>query len=171
MVVIPAAFIVWRLNLFYRSLPQGVWWWLIIFIVLFMLAFSLVPRATFRGRMEPKPKVYLGQVEALAIWMRKAEGGVYFKWLIANRLGKLAYQILLHRESGRPRSVFAPLLGTDWEPAKELQTYLEAGLHGSFADFPDGKRRVGGSKQTPLDLDILEAVEFLESHVESGDPR
>lgn len=167
-IVIPVAFIAWNLNLLYRSLSQGIWWWLVVFIVLFMLAFSLVPRATFRGVAEPKPKTYLGQVEALAIWLRKAERGVYFKWLIANRLGKLAYQILLHRESGRPRSVFAPLLGTDWEPPKRLQDYLETGLHGSFADFPYAKRRVGVSQQTPLDLDILEAVEFLESQVENG---
>ena len=61
--------------------------------------------------------------------------GTYFKWLIANRLGKLAYQMLLDRESGRPRSVFAPLLGLDWEPSNELRQYLETGLHGSSRTF------------------------------------
>ncbi len=170
-VVIPVAFIVWNLNLLYRSLPQGFWWWLVVFAVLLMLAFSLVPRTPFRNTAGAKPKPHLGQVESLAIWLRKAERGVYFKWLIANRLGKLAYQILLHRESGRPRSVFAPLLGTDWEPAKELQTYLETGLHGSFADFPNVKRRVGMPPQTPLDHNVLDAVEFLESQVENGNHR
>lgn len=172
MVVIPAAFIIWNLNLLYRSLSQGFWWWLVIFVVLFMLAFSLVPRPTFRSRVQIKPRLYVGQVEALAVWLRKAERGIYFKWLIANRLGKLAYQILLQRENGRPRSVFAPLLGTDWEPTKELQTYLETGLHGSFADFPNARRRFGARQQTqtPLDLNIVEAVEFLESQVENGKP-
>lgn len=170
-VIIPVAFIAWNLNLLYRSLPQGFWWWLVIFVVLSMLAFSLMPRSTFRSRVEPKPKAYQGQVEALAIWLRKSERGIYFKWLIANRLGKLAYQILLHRENGRPRSVFAPLRGTDWEPGKELQTYLETGLHGSFADFPYDKRRVGVTQRTPLDLNVVEAVEFLESQVENGKHR
>ena len=162
-IVVPAAFIVWSLSLLYRSLPQELWWWIVIFVVFAMLAFSLAPRSTFRGRAEAKRKPTLGQVEALAVWLRKAEGGIYFKWLIAHRLGQLAYQILLQRESGRPRSVFAPLLGTDWEPTRELQGYLETGLHGSFADFPNVKRLFGTPQPTPLDLDVAEAVEFLES--------
>jgi hypothetical protein len=139
------------------------------FVVLFALAF--VYRAYFR-RTAAKSKPHLGQVESLAIWLRKAERGIYFKWLIANRLGKLSYQILVHRESGRPRSVFAPLLGTDWEPTKELQTYLETGLHGSFADFPNTKRPFASQQpRTPLDHDIAEAVEFLESQLENGNHR
>ncbi len=167
-IVIPVAFVAWNLSLFYHSLSQGIWWWVIIFVVLFMLAFSLVPRPSFRSRAEVKSKPPLGQVESLAIWLRKAERGIYFKWLIANRLGKLAYQMLLHRESGRSRSVFAPLVGADWQPSQPLQSYLETGLHGSFADYPDVKNRLGVPEKTPLDLDVTEAVEFLESQVENS---
>jgi hypothetical protein len=167
-VVIPAAFILWNIGLLYRSLPQGAWWWVILFVVFFMLIFSLLPEAKFRPRVEKKTKQQVGQVESLAVWLRKAEHGIYFKWLIANRLGKLAYQILVHRESGRPRSVFAPLIGDDWEPRQELQKYLEIGLHGSFADFPHVKRPLGTVPKTPLDLDVAEAVEFLELQVENG---
>ena len=167
-VVVPVAFIVWNLNLLYHSFSQGIWWWAITILVLLMLAFSLIPQPTFRHGAVAKPRPWLGQVEGLAASLRKAEQGIYFKWLVANRLGKLAYQILLHRESGRPRSVFAPLLGVDWEPTKELRTYLETGLHGSFADFPNVKRPFRAPQQTPLDLEVKEAVEFLESQVENG---
>jgi hypothetical protein len=167
-VVIPAAFVIWNLAIVYRSLSQGIWWWIIIILVLFMLVFSLIPEAKIRGRAQSKPKPQSGPVESLTAWMRKAEKGTYFKWLVANKLGKLAYQILLHRESGRPRSVFAPLLGADWEPRKELQNYLEIGLHGSFADFPHVSRPFGTAPKTPLDFDVTEAVEFLESQVENG---
>ena len=166
-VVIPAAFITWNLGLLYRSFSQGVWWWVIIFLVFFMLAFSLATEPGFRPRMSIKSKPPQGAVEGLAISIQRAEKGIYFKWLVANRLGKLAYQILLHRESGRPRSVFAPLLGTDWEPRKELQQYLETGLHGSFADFPN-TGNLSRPRHTPLDLNVTEAVDFLESQVESG---
>ena len=165
-VVIPVAFITWNLGLLYQSFSQGMWWWVIIFLVLLMLAFSLVTEPGFRPRMIIKSKPAQGQVESLAVWIRKGEKGIYFKWLVANRLGKLAYQILLHRESGRPRSVFAPLLGIDWEPGKELQQYLETGLHGSFADFPHTGSL--SPQHTPLDLNVNEAVEFLESQVENG---
>lgn len=166
-IVIPAAYIAWNLDLLYRSFSQGTWWSVTVFIVLFLLIFSLVPRPRLYRRVEQKGKPSQGQVEGLATWLRKAEKGIYFKWLVANRLGKLAYQILLHRESGRPRTVFTPLLGPDWEPGKELQQYLETGLHGSFADFPN-TRRFSAHPPTPLDLHVGEAIEFLESQIESS---
>lgn len=167
-VVVPAAFIVWNLNLLYHSFSQAIWWGVVTVVVLFMLLFSLIPQPRFRRSAEVKRKPLVGQVEDLAISFGKAERGIYFKWLVANRLGKLAYQILIQRESGRPRSVFAPLVGLDWAPRKELQDYLETGLHGSFADFPNANRRLGTPEKTPLDLDIAEAVEFLESQIENG---
>jgi hypothetical protein len=166
-VVIPVAYIAWNLNLVYQTFSQGVWWWVVAFIVFFMLAFSLMPRPQFRSRGGPKSKPPQGQVESLSVWLRRAESGTYFKWLIANRLGKLAYQILLHRESGRPRSVFAPLLGADWEPTEALRKYLETGLHGSFADFPN-RGLLSTHPPTPLDFHVAEAVDFLESQVENG---
>ncbi len=167
-VVIPLAYVGWQLGLLYRSLSQAIWWWLTAALVLFMLVFSLLPKFEPTGREEPKPKPKRGQVEDLAIWMGRARSGVYFKWLIANRLGKLAYQILLHRESGRPRSVFAPLLGMDWEPSNELRKYLETGLHGSFSDFPTSKRPLATQPKTALDYEVSEAVGFLESQVENS---
>ena len=167
MIVIPAAFIAWNLNLLYRSYSQAIWWLIVVAIVLFMIVFSLVPRGTSRNRGPEKPKPPQGQVESLAVSLGKAERGTYFKWVIANRLGKLAYQMLLHRESGRPRSVFAPLVGNDWQPPKHLQTYLETGLHGSFADFPVVRPPLGAPQKTPLDLNVAEAVEFLESQIEN----
>jgi hypothetical protein len=168
LVVIPLAFLAWELGLFYHSLSQAAWWWLIFAIIFLMLIFSLLPEYKPREREEPKSKPKHGQVEDLAIWLERAKGGIYFKWLIANRLGKLAYQILLHRESGRPRSVFAPLLGTDWEPSPALRQYLETGLHGSFSDFPNIGRFLSAPPQTPLDYEVKNAVEFLESQVENS---
>ncbi len=168
MVVIPLAFVGWELGLFYHSLSQAIWWWIIFAIVFFMLIFSLLPKFNPSHKDEQKAKPKHGQVEDLAIWLERSKSGVYFKWLIANRLGKLAYQILIHRESGRPRSVFAPLLGTDWEPSKALQNYLEIGLHGSFSDFPTSRNPLTVQPRTPLDYEVDEAVGFLESQVENS---
>jgi len=167
-VVIPVAYIAWELSLLYHAFSQITWWWLSIAVVLLMLAFSLAPKFKPRRGHTEKPKLKHGQVEDLAIWLGRAKGGTYFKWLVANRLGKLAYQMLLHRESGRPRSVFAPLLGLDWEPSSELRQYLETGLHGSFSDFPQPRHRLAPAPPTPLDYDIDHVVEFLEAQVENG---
>jgi len=168
-ILVPAAFVGWRLGLVYRSFAQVIWWWAVLVIVFIIIIFSLVPQFKPAPRELPRSKPRLGQIEDLATWMGRSKGGVYFKWLIANRLGKIAYQILLHRESGRPRSVFTPLLGPDWEPSSELQNYLETGLHGSFSDFPNLKRPLKVQTKTPLDYDMSEAVEFLESQVEGRD--
>lgn len=167
-VVVPLAFVMWELGLLYHSLSQTVWWWLIISLVLLILSFSLLPEFDLPHRDNTKIRPKRGAVEDLAIWLGRSKSGVYFKWLIANRLGKLAYQILLHRESGRPRSVFAPLIGMDWNPSKELQTYLETGLHGSFSDFPTPRMPLVVPPKTPLDYDVRQAVEFLESQVDNN---
>jgi hypothetical protein len=167
-VVIPAAFLGWQLGLIYRSLPQIAWWWLIIVVIFFLLVFSALPSLKPVRREEVKSQPRHGQVEDLAIWLGRTKKGIYFKWLVANRLGKLAYQILVHRETGRPRTVFQPLVGEDWRPSRELQEYLETGLHGSFSDFPSSKNPLAVQSKTPLDYEVRNAVEFLETQVENG---
>jgi hypothetical protein len=167
-VVIPIAYVGFRLSIFYRSISQAIWWWLIVIVVLFMLSFSLLPHLRLKRKNAAKTIPRLGQVEELSMWLHRLPGGTYYKWLVANRLGKLAYQILLHRENGRPRSVFTPLVSPDWSPSRELQTYLEIGLHGSFADFPHAPFRFVTPPKTPLDHEVRDAVEFLESQLESN---
>ena len=168
MIVIPAAYLGWELGLAYRSLPQTFWWWVVLVIIFYMLVFSMLPQFKPVRRPGPKPLPRHGQVEDFSVWIGRTKKGIYFKWLVANRLGKLAYQILLHRESGRPRSVFNPLVGEDWEPSKDLQDYLETGLHGSFSDFSGPASPFAAPPKTPLDYEVREAVEFLESQVENG---
>lgn len=164
LVVIPLAYLAWLLKLLYLSLSQGIWWILVVVIVLFSIGRSLLPAIQF-GR---KPVIYQrperGNVEALAAALGKSNRGIYFKWLVANRLGKLAYQILLLREHGRPRSVFAPLNTVGWDATPEIQEYLEKGLRGSFAEFPNpGWGTFAQPAKTPLDQDVKAVVEFLES--------
>ncbi len=167
LIVLPAIFIGWELGLAYHMLPQVFWWWLVLAGVFFLLVFSMMPQFKPARREAIKPAPRRGQVEDLSIWLGRAKSGVYFKWLVANRLGKLAYQILVQREHGRPRSVFNPLVGEDWEPSRELQEYLETGLHGSFSEFSNTDTpRWMAQPKTPLDYEVKDAVEFLESQVD-----
>lgn len=167
-IVIPVAYVLWALGLFYRSLSQGIWWVILVMLVLLIFAKSLAPQLRPPGQVLTSSKPALGQVQTLAGWLNKSSTGIYFKWLIANRLGKLAYQILLQRSNGKPRSVFEPLTGPDWHPTADLQNYLQSGLHRSFADFPNPRRFFAPPAQTPLDLDINEAVDFLESQIDDS---
>lgn len=164
MVILPLAYILWILGLVYRSLDQGVWWVVLIVAVLIVLLRSMLPEGKPKQKTILYKKVERGQVESLAVAMQRVSHGVYFKWLVANRLGKLAHQTLVQRSYGKPRSVFAPLVAEDWEPSPAIRQYLERGLHGSFADYPN--KRFGfytPPDKTPLDLDVNQVVEFLES--------
>jgi len=136
-IVVPVAYLLWALGLLYRSLSQGIWWVVLVVVVILILAKSLAPQLRPPGKALPSSKPVLGKVQTFAGWLNKSSSGIYFKWLIANRLGKLAYQILLQRGNEKPRSVFEPLTAPDWHPSADLQNYLQAGLQGSFADFPN----------------------------------
>jgi hypothetical protein len=164
-IIVPAAYVFWVLGLVYHAVHQSLWWIVVIVFVLVVLVRSLLPKTKPLGRRTVKTKPTVGQVETLAAWVKKSERGNYFKWLIANRLGKIAYQVLSQRETGKTRSVFDPLTGSDWEPNNGVQTYLENGLHGSFTDHPRVAGLFSRPTKTPLDHDVSEAVDFLESQV------
>jgi len=164
LIVVPLAYLLWLLGLVYLSLHQAFWWVGVLVIVLIILGRSLLLDIEPVGRPVSPARRERGKVESLAAAIQKSNKGIYFKWLVANRLGKLAYQILLQREHGKPRSVFAPLVGEGWEPTVEVQQYLEKGLHGSFADFPNSNWiYFAPPERTPLDHDVADVVEFLES--------
>lgn len=165
-IVVPAAYVIWALGLFYRSLSQDLWWIALVLLVLFILGKSLIPQFQLPAQVIPKSQQARGQVEEFARWLGRADQGTYFKWLVANRLGKLAYQILLQRDNGKPRSIFEPLAGPDWNPSADLQTYLQSGLHRSFADFPKPRKYFATPVKTPLDLKVDEAVDFLELQID-----
>ena len=165
-IVVPIAYLLWILGLLYRSLSQGIWWLILVALVILILARSLAHQLGPPGKEPTRAKSALGQVQTLAGWLDRSSAGTYFKWLIANRLGKLAYQILVQRDNGKPRSVFEPLIGPDWNPSSDLQKYLQSGLQRSFADFPHPRKRFAARAKIPLDFDIDEAVDFLESQID-----
>ena len=162
-VIVPIAYLIWSLYLLYRVTPQFVWWVLVFVLVVLMIGNSLLPEIYWPRKKRIKLKAPQGPVETLTTWMIKARSGVYFKWLIANRLGRLAHQMLAQRETHHVRSIFAPLISPDWTPPKPVQDYLEVGLHGSFADFPQAFVPWAKSTPTPLDQDLAEIVKALES--------
>lgn len=166
-VIVPAAYVLWFLNLLYRSVSQSLWWTLVLLLVLWTLGRSLLPMGNLRERIRLKTRPVIGQVEGLSVWMERSGHGTYFKWLIANRLGRIAHEILRQRLGGRTRSYFDPLAGPDWTPDTPVQEYLESGLKGSFADQPLPRRFFSKPVQSPLDHKVDEVIEFLESQVGS----
>lgn len=167
-VIVPVSYLLWVLGLFYHAVPQVLWWFVMAAVILYMFSRSILPEIRFARRREQFFIPSKGQVEQLSEWIHKSEKGVYNRWLVANRLGRLAYQILVQRDSGRPRSFFMPLDGPDWNASPNLTGYLQAGLQGSFADYPHQNHPFNPPVKTPLDHDIREAVEFLETKVDNS---
>jgi hypothetical protein len=167
LIVIPLAYLLYALQLLYLSLPQLIWWIVIVFVVLIVLGSSLLIETKLPKRLIEPVRFERGRVESLASAMKKSRRGTYFKWLVANVLGRLAYQILVQRDHGRPRLSFAPLEGDGWDPSSEVREYLEQGLHGSFTELPGYSwRRVIRPEPTVLDHDVAEVVEFLEGKIQ-----
>jgi len=104
-VIVPIAYLIWSLYLLYRVTPQFVWWVLVFVLVVLTIGNSLLPEIYRPRKKRIKLKAPQGPVETLTTWMIKARSGVYFKWLIANRLGRLAHQMLAQRETHHIRSI------------------------------------------------------------------
>lgn len=167
MIIVPAAYAFWALGLAYHSVPQVLWWAGVSLIVLVILLRGLMPQPRVKKSAPIEADDIMGQVEALSTLIAKTERGNYTKWLIANRLGKIAHQTLAQRDTGKQRFFYDPLTGPDWIPNSEVQSYLEAGLHASFTDFPQKRRFFSPPVKTILDHDMKEVVQYLESQVEN----
>lgn len=166
-VVIPLAYLWWVLGLYYDAFPQIILWVGLVVIVLLMFFGSLSSDVVRKRHVENETKPLVGPVEGLAISLEKSGKGIYVKWQIAHRLGKLARDLLIQRGDRDNAKIIGPLVGRDWHPSQPVDEYLEVGLNGSFADYPNPPWPFGRPQSTPLDLDVNEAVEFLEAQVET----
>ena len=167
-VILPLAYLWWLLKLYYRAVPQLILWILLVLAV-FVSMFRLIPiKNIFRRTQKREQKPAVGPIENVAHWIKKSPGGVYYKWLVANRLGKLARELLDQRE-GRVRKSFTRLSGKDWNPPDEVGAYLETGLNGSFADFP--RSHWWMTKPTRLDINPQQAIDYLENEMETSHDR
>ena len=150
-VITPLAYLWWVLNLFYAAIPQLLLWIVLLAGLVLIASISLLNWYSGSRRYVEPPKPALGPVESLSGWISKTGEGNYYKWMIANRLAKLKREMDI-RLGNRGRV-----------PPQELQTYLQAGLEKSFVDFPLPALPFMRRQPTPFDLDVNEAVEYLET--------
>ncbi len=155
-VIVPVAYVFWLAVYYYSFIPQLLLW-VALLVILFMVGvFGFLPTGRPSHRSDQKRRLAQGPVESLAMWFVKSKKGTYFKWQIANRLGRISNQVgYLSEESGKFDSSDAA-----------VNQYLEAGLTTSFVDYPRPKWPFERPAPTVLDLDPKAAVDYLESQVE-----
>jgi hypothetical protein len=154
-VVTPLAYLWWLLNLIYATLPQLLLWILLLAGLILVASISLLNWYTGGRKYSEPPKPFLGPVESLAGWITNTGEGNYYKWMIANRLGKLKQEMDL-RLGNRGRV-----------PPETLRRYLKAGVEESFVDYPLPRLSFMRKMPTPFDAEVDKAVEFLESELEA----
>jgi len=167
-VVVPLAYLWWAVGVLYQSIPQVVVWILLIVLISLMLMGSFASDRMRKPPEDPKIKPAPGQVEGLAENLVKMRAGTYYKWQVANRLGRLARDFLIQRGDRFSTKDLSPLSGHDWQPSAKVDAYLETGLYGSFSDFPNQPWRFRPPEPTPFDIDVEEVVEFLESQMSTN---
>ncbi len=169
-IILPLAYFWWLIQLSYRAVPQVILWMLLLLTV-FVSMFRLIPinkpvQRTRKNQQEPLS----GPIGSFSQWIEKSPRGIYYKWLVANRLGKAARELLDQRE-GRIRKGYMRLSGKGWNPPQEVDAYLEVGLNGSFAEFPRSRWMGWKPKPTPLDVNPQQVIEYLESEMETSHDR
>ncbi len=161
MIIVPLAYAWWVIEVYYASIPQALLWTVLLALLLLGVLWSLIPEVHLPGGRDAPRGLPEGQVEALAIWLRKSRGGNYFKWQLANRLGRIA------RSLGEDSSGGGRVHSAD----ETVERYLDAGLNYSFVDFPSRRNRLQPAPRTPLDADPNAVAEYLESQMEKTSDR
>jgi hypothetical protein len=156
LVIIPLSYLAWQLALVYWAIPQLLMWSLLVLFVGTALAWQLIPDLKSSSRKPGRRSSAEGQVESLAIWISRARNSNYFRWQLANRLGRTARR--LNEPTWTSAQSDAPA---------SIHEYLAAGLAHSFVDFPGPRHRFQRREPTPLDLDPAIVVDYLETQMES----
>ncbi len=161
LIIVPIAYFLWVLNFYYSALPQWLVWVIVLSVLFLATVWNLIPDVRPSTRKEIIRRRTQGEVEALTIWIAKASQGNYFKWQLANRLGRIARRLeALAGPGGRQPS-----------PDQDVEQYIDAGLNYSFVDFPTARNPLAPARHTPLDLDPRKAADYLESQMENTSER
>jgi hypothetical protein len=162
---VPLSYLWWAFSILYQSVAQVIYWLLLVLGVAFLALGSLYGRERSRDRIADDPPPSQGPLGIAARQISRTGQGMYYKWLIANRMGKLARSILQLR-NGTVESPHSALEGRDWGPPDEVASYLVSGLMRTFADYPR-PRWYARRPDTPFDVDLDQVVSYLESQMES----
>lgn len=156
----------WQIRLYLRSTPQIYAWFLVVTGILLISLVSLLRYLRPSRQEELRSAPLRGPVETLTDSIQRTYKGTYFlKWLVAHRLGELAHAILIQRE-GEEALQKRRLAGRDWQPQETVQAYLEAGLSRSY-EKPRARKWLLRKDKTPLEIDIQQVIEYLESQLET----
>ena len=158
LIVLPFSYVGWQLTLLFRAVSEIVWWTALVVFLGLLIAWQLVPELKPAGRRPTGHGPAVGQVAAVALWLKRSRTSNYFKWQLAHRLGRVSKR--LDELVGRN--------GDSGAAGSSVAGYLAAGLEHSFVDFPSSRHLFRRPAVTALDVDLGEVVGYLESRTIKG---
>jgi hypothetical protein len=164
-VVVPFLYGLWIARLYVESLPQTLFWVLLIIAALIIAGGSLIGRSKPRAKARAIEGEPTGRVTQWAMRIRLGNQGEYFRARLARRLGQLALATLAHREHRTLEEIREALESGEFDGPKEIAAYLQAGL---ARDRSSLASEVAPSwpwshRASPLDLDPAQIVTYLEN--------
>ena len=165
-------YLLWYIDPYVTAIPQLIYWALLIFFALIMLASSLVGGEARRRRAWKKQTVRPGRVGTWLSWVQQASARSsyrqFYRWRLAENLGMLARDVLAHNRPFRSGQGTGSLRAAEVDIPPEIQAYLEAGQTVEHLGRLSGLRRLLrlGARASPLDLDPEQVVRFIEEQME-----
>jgi hypothetical protein len=172
-IVVPAAYILWTINLYLRTVPQALVWGLFLALVIFLGFQALLPPLPQRSQRREDRLAYQAPIQRELRFVRLALKGSYGRWRLAQRVRELALAALAQRDRISEDKVEQRLrLSPGYVPV-DVAAYLETAARpiGVWADGFLRWARGRGAPEIPSSLSREEAdrvIHFIEKELESA---
>lgn len=165
LIVIPLLYLFWIGRFVYAAIPQSVLWSVLVGILALIMGLSLLLGRRKRKRRAHRPaEPPGGRIEGWAKLIQQAQNDDYFKWRLAQQLQKLTLNTLAHQRGQSLKQTRRQLREGTLEMPTDVQAYFQTSLQ-PLANLRPPKTLFSPKTDvaSPLDLDPLKVVEYLES--------
>lgn len=162
-VITPLVNSLWRAGHFLLGLNQFIYWVLLVSTITFIGIIAVYGRLHVQPGTKAIQNKPSGPVESMAQQIKLVDHGLYFQWLVANRLGLLAREALL--EDAPDPNHAHPLAGLDEPPPEPILAYLEGGLNRTYSQ-PTAENRLNRRPRPPFNIELAEVIDYLETQME-----
>jgi hypothetical protein len=162
-IIIPFLYIFWIGRFVVEAIPQAGLWSCFLIIISLILAIGLVDKQKRKSTLYLAGNLDEGRVTGWVKLIQQAETDHYFKWRLAQRLQKVALNVIAHQQGQSLKQTRQQLRQGELDISPEVQAYFQASLQ-SLGHLPAPKRffRTNSPATSPLDLDPEHVIQFLE---------
>jgi len=151
-----------------RSLPQAIWWWLVLIVMFLYAARVLISRGKSPRLPNRLGTRSLSRARVWIQWIERSQRGDYSKWLLSRQIAQLTLQIIAHQEKLPFDQVKHEIISGQFQLPAGVEDYIKTGISApTFPQYADLISRMGWKRgNKPLDLKVDEVVLFLEKNME-----